>query len=78
MNRFFTRVLYIKVTRNAFRISSVSDASSEQLFTPEQPFTAQRLLVGQFSVGQACLAAALRAMSGNGLIGIAPIVVIHP
>lgn len=78
MNKFFTRALYIKVTRNAFRVSSVSDSSAEQVFTPEQPFTTQRLLVGQFSVAQACLAAAFRAMSGKGLIRIAPVVVIHP
>lgn len=78
MNRFFTRVLYIKVIRNAFKISSITEPGDERLFSSEQPFTTQRLLVGQFSVAHTCLKAAVRAMSGTGLIRLAPLVVIHP
>ncbi|SOB76481.1 hypothetical protein SAMN04488490_2173 [Marinobacter sp. LV10R510-11A] len=78
MKKAFTVELYVKVSRDLFKISSVSDPSREQVFTPSEAFTTQRLLVGQFSIAERCLKDAISSMVGKSLIPKSVRVVVHP
>ena len=78
MKKLFTHELYIKVSRNTFRILSATSLGAEQAFTPTQPFTTQRLLVGQFSVAQDCLRQAIKSMTGKGWFPPTVVAVLHP
>lgn len=78
MKKAFTTELYIRISRDAFKISKVSEPDSEQVFTASPGFTTNRLLVGQFSVAERCLKSAIESVVGKSFIPKSVAVVIHP
>ena len=78
MKKAFSVELYVKVSRDTFKISPVSEPSREQVFTPSEAFTTRRLLVGQFSIAERCLKDAVTSVVGRSLIPKSVGIVVHP
>jgi len=78
LRKAFSTELYIIVLRDTFKIVKVSEPGSEQVFTPSQAFTTQRLLVGQFSIAEHCLKNAINSVVGKSFISKSIAVVVHP
>lgn len=74
----FSTELYVRVFTDAFKVALVSSPGTEQVFSPSQPFTTKRLLVGQFSVAEHCLKNAIESLVGKSLIPKSVAAVIHP
>ena len=78
MKKAFSVELYVKVARDSFKVSSVSEPCREQVFSPSEAFTTRRLLVGQFSIAERCLKDAIASVVGRGLIPKSVGIVVHP
>ena len=78
MKKTFSVELYVKVARDSFKISPVSEPTRERVFTPAEAFTTQRLLVGQFSVAERCLRDAIGSIAGKSFIPKYLGIVVHP
>lgn len=76
--KLFEFRLYVRVSKDRFDITPVSDAAATEAFSPATPFTSARLLVGEFSVAQECLRRGLSKMAPKGLFKGSPAVLIHP
>lgn len=78
MKKLFSVELYVKVLPNTFKISIVSEPSHEHIFTSPQPFTTQRLLVGEFSIADQCLTNAVKAIVGKSFFPKSVAIVVQP
>jgi rod shape-determining protein MreB len=73
----FVNTLYVRVSRNAFRVKHLETGKSVTV-AAQEPFTTARLLVGNFQVAQRALRKAFRELIGGGFLTFAPAVVMHP
>ncbi len=70
---------YVCITTNAFEITNL--ATGETKFsTSDQPFTTNRLLIGEFAVAERTLGLLLMqaVKASSSILPLAPIVIIHP
>lgn len=72
----FAKSLYVQVREDQFQVRNVDDSRSIQR-QASPGFSHQRMLVGNFSVAQECLKAALSEARGSGF-ALFTSVVIHP
>lgn len=78
MKKAFTVELYIKVFKDTFKVSRVSEPNSEHVFISSEPFTTKRLLVGEFGIAERCLKNAIKSVVGTSFIPKSVSVVLHP
>ena len=71
----FSSTIYIRVSRDQFHVRDVDSGEESRAGAS---FTTQRLLVGQFAVGETALKQAFRKLAGSSIFRLAPDVVIHP
>lgn len=71
------RTVYVQVRKDAFRLRHIGNGQEKQVHAIE-PFSTDRLLVGQFSIAQRLLKQALGELSRARLFAPAPVVLIHP
>lgn len=72
----FSKPLYVQVRENQFLVRNINDSRSIQK-RAAPGFSHPRMLVGDFTVAQACLKSLLSEARGSGFVMTTP-VVIHP
>ena len=70
--------IYVKVYRNKLVIRLLDEAESEKTFSPTKNFTTERLLVGNFIIGEDCLKQSIKEILPKKLFTQIPSVLIHP
>lgn len=80
MNRLmlFKKYIYVKVYKNAFELALLDSGRGFERFESSEPFTTQRLLVGNFDVAEQCLRQAMDKTIKDGILKSSKIVLMHP
>jgi len=73
LRKVFPCSLYVRVSKNKFEITHIESKQQIQA-TPEEPFTTQRLLIGEFIIAEDCL----RNITNKWAMLLGPSVIIHP
>ena len=77
----FLNTIYVRVSKNQFQLRHI-DSKFEMVVTPTQPFTTERLLVGDFQCAQQTLKNAVKQLSRDSgryrLLSPSPKIVVHP
>lgn len=78
LKKLFVADLYLKVRKNKFEIKNLTENGAWQIATPEQPFTTERLLVGQFSAAEPALKQLVKDVMPSGFMKKSAQILIHP
>ncbi|WP_415882384.1 hypothetical protein [Neptuniibacter sp. QD34_54] len=78
LKKLFVADLYLKVRKNKFEIKNLTENSVWTIATPEQPFTTERLLVGQFSAAEPVLKELVKDVMPSGFMKKSAQIIIHP
>lgn len=74
---FFKSEIYVRIYRNRISLRLLRKNKNLEAF-PEQPFTSQRLLVGNFTNAEKLLAGSVKDMIGPGWFAPSPSILVHP
>ncbi|WP_415885757.1 hypothetical protein ACMXYO_14230 [Neptuniibacter sp. QD37_6] len=78
LKKLFVADLYLKVRKNKFEIKNLTENSVWKVATPAQPFTTDRLLVGQFSAAEPVLKELVKDVMPSGFMKKSAQILIHP
>ena len=73
----FNNTIYIQVYPNRFELRHIESAQSATV-SAENPFTTERLLIGQFSQAQLVLNSGMKELNPRKWLIMPPKVIIHP
>jgi hypothetical protein len=74
-SRVFSTAIYLRISRNQFHLRDVDSGKESRA---SAPFTTQRLLVGEFAVGESALKQAFQDLGRSGFFSLGPDVLIQP
>lgn len=77
LKRLAHRTVYVQVRKDAFQLRHIGSGKEKQVHAIE-PFSTDRLLVGQFSIAQRLLKQAVGELNRARLFTCSPVVLIHP
>ncbi|WP_415889263.1 hypothetical protein ACMXYV_15000 [Neptuniibacter sp. SY11_33] len=78
LKKMFVADLYLKVRKNQFEVKNLTENGAWKIATPEQPFTTDRLLVGQFSAAEPVLKELVKDVMPSGFMKKSAQIIIHP
>ncbi|WP_415892498.1 hypothetical protein ACMXYN_14800 [Neptuniibacter sp. PT8_73] len=78
LKKLFVADLYLKVRKNKFEIKNLTENGTWKIATPAQPFTTDRLLVGQFSAAEPVLKELVKGAMPSGFMKKSAQMLIHP
>lgn len=78
LKKLFVADLYLKVRKNQFEVKNLTENGAWKIATPEQPFTTDRLLVGQFSAAEPVLKELVKDVMPSGFMKKSAQIIIHP
>ncbi|WP_415904440.1 hypothetical protein ACMXYW_13855 [Neptuniibacter sp. QD48_55] len=78
LKKLFVADLYLKVRKNKFEIKNLTENGAWKIATPEQSFTTDRLLVGQFSAAEPVLKELVKGVMPSGFMKKSAQILIHP
>ncbi|WP_415906185.1 hypothetical protein ACMXYX_14605 [Neptuniibacter sp. QD72_48] len=78
LKKLFVADLYLKVRKNQFEIKNLTENGAWKIATPEQPFTTDRLLIGQFSVAEPVLKELVKVVMPRSFMKKSAQILIHP
>jgi hypothetical protein len=78
LRALFSNDIYIKVYANRFVLRKLGDGVRSVTVMADEPFTTERLLVGQFAVAERLLKRGLKELVAGNWLAPSPVVVIHP
>jgi len=78
LKKFFVTDLYLKVRKNQFEIKNLTENGAWKIATPEQDFTTERLLVGQFSAAEPSLKELVKYVMPSGIMKKSAQILVHP
>ncbi|MEW6647528.1 MAG: 1-pyrroline-5-carboxylate dehydrogenase [Pseudomonadota bacterium] len=78
LRALFSNNIYIKVYANRFVLRKLGDGARSVTVMADEPFTTERLLVGQFAVAEHLLKRGLTELVAGNWFAPSPVVVIHP
>ncbi len=80
MKRLFEVKLYVKVSRNRFKITRISGEPAVEIVSSSEPFSTTRLLIGQFSLAEDLLSQGINKLlpKRNLIIERTPAILIQP
>lgn len=78
LKKMFVADLYLKVRKNQFEVKNLTENSAWKIATPAQPFTTERLLVGQFSAAEPALKELVKDVMPSGFMKKSAQMLIHP
>ncbi len=70
--------VYVKVYENRFVLKKLEDAARPTTIISSEPFTTERLLVGQFAVAERTLKQGLKELFSQRWFSPSPVIVMHP
>jgi actin-like ATPase involved in cell morphogenesis len=70
--------VYVKVFANRFELRLLEEGARPQTVMAEEPFSTERLLVGQFSVAERILKKAIKELYSRRWFAPSPVVIIQP
>ena len=73
----FTTSIYVKVYKNKLIVKNL-DENKEVALTAVNPFTTERLLIGEFANAEQLLKEALKNVTKGRLLAPSPIIIIQP
>jgi len=77
LKKLLNGAVYVKVSKNQFRVRHVVD-KREVTVSAAEPFTTERLLVGNFSTAEKHLKEGVEKVHGGRWFSSSPVIVIHP
>jgi len=75
--KLLTGVVYVKVSKNQFRVRHVVD-NKEIVVSAFEPFTTTRLLVGEFAIAEKYLKDGIKKLHEGRWFAASPVIVIQP
>lgn len=78
IKKLFVADLYLKIRKNRFEIKNLTENGAWQIATPEQNFTTDRLLVGQFSAAEPVLKDLVKDVMPSGFMKKSAQILIQP
>lgn len=75
--KLFDATVYIRIAKNRFQIRHIQQGKEVAVFAT-QPFTTQRMLVGNFSSAEKHLKDGMKQLRAGSWFAPAPVVVVHP
>jgi len=75
--KLLTGVVYVKVSKNQFRVRHVVD-NKEIVVSAIEPFTTTRLLVGEFAVAEKYLKDGIKKLHEGRWFAASPVIIIQP
>ncbi len=76
--QLFSQSVYIQIYANRFVLKLLEEGAAPVTITADEPFTTQRLLVGQFAVAERTLKQGLKRLFQGRWFAPSPRAVIHP
>jgi rod shape-determining protein MreB len=77
LKKLLNGTVYVKVSKNQFRVRHVAD-KKEVTVSAIEPFTTNRLLVGEFAVAEKYLKEGIRKIHEGRWFAASPVIVIQP
>lgn len=77
IEQLLRNTVYVKVTKNQFWVRHIEN-QNETIEIALEPFTTNRLLVGEFTTAEKILRAAIKKVHKEKWFLISPVVIIHP
>lgn len=74
---FVNPVIYVRIYKNRFLLRYIQDQKNLNL-TASQPFTTNRLLVGEFTAAEKLLKEGVKALMRGKLFVPSPLILMHP
>ena len=78
LKKLFVADLYLKVRKNQFEVKNLTENGAWKIATPEQSFTTERLLVGQFSAAEPMLKGLVKDVMPSSFMKKSAQILIHP
>lgn len=75
--KLFKSEIYVQIYPNRISLRLVRERRDLEV-VPDQPFTSNRLLVGDFTTAERLLAGAVKNLIGSRLFAPAPSILMHP